>query len=61
METKKQVWSTSTTVADFLKQQGVKLNDLDRVEPELTEKVKAENTVNVVRIEKSHRCSGRTS
>ena len=31
----KQVWSTSTTVADFLKQQGVKLNDLDRVEPGL--------------------------
>ncbi|MFH0069963.1 ubiquitin-like domain-containing protein [Peribacillus sp. NPDC056705] len=48
----KQVWSTSATVADFLKQQGVKLNDLDRVEPELTEKVEAENTVNVVRIEK---------
>ncbi|MFE4814215.1 ubiquitin-like domain-containing protein [Peribacillus simplex] len=48
----KKVWSTSTTVADFLKQQGVKLNDLDRVEPELTEKVEAENTVNVVRIEK---------
>ncbi|MFE5431504.1 ubiquitin-like domain-containing protein [Peribacillus simplex] len=48
----KQVWSTSTTVADFLKQQGVKLNDLDRVEPGLTEKVEAENTVNVVRIEK---------
>ncbi|WP_352926270.1 ubiquitin-like domain-containing protein [Peribacillus simplex] len=48
----KQVWSTSTTVADFLKQQGVKLNDLDRVEPKLTEKVEAENTVNVVRIEK---------
>ncbi|MFF2459974.1 ubiquitin-like domain-containing protein [Peribacillus simplex] len=48
----KQVWSTSATVADFLKQQGVKLNDLDRVEPELTEKVEAGNTVNVVRIEK---------
>ncbi|MDM5451133.1 ubiquitin-like domain-containing protein [Peribacillus simplex] len=48
----KKVWSTSTTVADFLKQQGVKLNDLDRVEPELTEKVEAENTVNVIRIEK---------
>ena len=28
---KKQVWSTSTTVADFLTQQGVKLNELDRV------------------------------
>ncbi|MEJ9232004.1 ubiquitin-like domain-containing protein [Peribacillus butanolivorans] len=48
----KQVWSTSTTVADFLKQQGVKLNDLDRVEPGLVEKVEAKNTVNVIRIEK---------
>ncbi|MFP3512039.1 ubiquitin-like domain-containing protein [Peribacillus sp. SIMBA_075] len=48
----KKVWSTSTTVADFLKQQGVKLNDLDRVEPELAKKVEAENTVNVIRIEK---------
>ncbi|MGE7604788.1 ubiquitin-like domain-containing protein [Peribacillus sp. NPDC097675] len=48
----RQVWSTSTTVADFLKQQGVKLNDLDRVEPGLVEKVEAKNTVNVIRIEK---------
>ncbi|MGE7767870.1 ubiquitin-like domain-containing protein [Peribacillus sp. NPDC096540] len=48
----KQVWSTSATVADFLKQQGVKLNDLDRVEPGLVEKVEAKNTVNVIRIEK---------
>lgn len=49
---KKQVWSTSTTVADFLTQQGVKLNELDRVEPELTEKVEANNIVNVTRVEK---------
>lgn len=49
---KKQVWSTSTTVADFLIQQGVKLNQLDRVEPNLTEKVEANNTVNVTRVEK---------
>ena len=48
----REVWSTSTTVADFLKQQGVKLNDLDRVEPGLVEKVEAKNTVNVIRIEK---------
>ncbi|MFD6438276.1 ubiquitin-like domain-containing protein [Peribacillus sp. NPDC060186] len=48
----KQVWSTSTTVADFLKQQGVKLNDLDRGEPGLVEKVEAKNTINVIRIEK---------
>ncbi len=49
---KKQVWSTSTTVADFLTQQGVKLNELDRVEPELTEKVEAKDIVNVTRVEK---------
>ena len=46
------MWSTSTTVADFLTQQGVKLNELDRVEPELTEKVEAKNIVNVTRVEK---------
>jgi uncharacterized protein YabE (DUF348 family) len=48
----KQVWSTSTTVADFLGQQGVKLNELDRVEPGLEEKVQAQNTVHVIRVEK---------
>ncbi len=47
-----QVWSTSTTVADFLRQQGVKLNELDRVEPQLAENVQPQNTVNVIRIEK---------
>ena len=46
------MWSTSTTVADFLTQQGVKLNELDRVEPELTEKVEAKKIVNVIRVEK---------
>ncbi|MFJ8248115.1 ubiquitin-like domain-containing protein [Peribacillus asahii] len=49
---KKQVWSTSTTVVDFLTQQGVKLNELDRVEPKLSEKVQAKNTINVTRVEK---------
>ncbi|WP_254052831.1 G5 and 3D domain-containing protein [Bacillus sp. V59.32b] len=48
----KQVWSTSTTVADFLKKQDVKLNTLDRVEPGLGEKVEADNLVNVIRVEK---------
>ena len=46
------VWSTSTTVADFLRQQGIKLNKLDRVEPELSEKVESNDTVNVIRVEK---------
>ena len=46
------VWSTSTTVADFLKQQGITLKDSDRVEPSLDEVVKANDVVNVVRVEK---------
>ncbi|RFU62671.1 DUF348 domain-containing protein [Peribacillus glennii] len=49
---KRQVWSTSTTVADFLRQQGVKLNKLDRVEPGLGEDVKAGKAINVIRVEK---------
>ncbi|WP_257985583.1 G5 and 3D domain-containing protein [Bacillus sp. V5-8f] len=48
----RQVWSTSTTVADFLRQQGVKLNKLDRVEPGLGEDVKAGIAINVIRVEK---------
>jgi uncharacterized protein YabE (DUF348 family) len=47
-----QVWSTSTTVADLLKQQGITLNDLDRVEPSMNETVKENDTVNVIRVEK---------
>lgn len=49
---KQQVWSTSATVADFLTQQGIKLNDLDRVEPSLTETVKQMGVINVIRVEK---------
>ncbi|NQD67560.1 DUF348 domain-containing protein [Bacillus haikouensis] len=49
---KQKVWSTSTTVADFLKQQGIQLNKTDRVEPDLDTKVKANDVVNVVRVEK---------
>jgi uncharacterized protein YabE (DUF348 family) len=49
---KQQVWSTSTTVADFLKQQGIKLNKTDRVEPGLDTEVKANDVINVVRVEK---------
>ena len=47
-----QVWSTSTTVADFLTQQGIKLNDSDRVEPSLNEPVKDNDVVNIIRVEK---------
>ncbi|WP_243292605.1 G5 and 3D domain-containing protein [Bacillus sp. FJAT-47783] len=47
-----QIWSTSTTVADFLKEQNIKLADLDKVEPELTAKLKDHNKVVVTRVEK---------
>ncbi|WP_090749981.1 G5 and 3D domain-containing protein [Mesobacillus persicus] len=45
-------WSTSTTVADFLSQQGITLNDMDRVEPALTETVTDKTLVKVIRVEK---------
>ncbi len=45
-------WSTSTTVADFLSQQGIELNELDRVEPALTETVTKETLIKVIRVEK---------
>ncbi|MEW9111019.1 ubiquitin-like domain-containing protein [Cytobacillus gottheilii] len=48
----KKVWSTSTTVADFLSQQGIELKELDRVEPNLEETVKADDTIKVIRVEK---------
>jgi uncharacterized protein YabE (DUF348 family) len=49
---KEKVWTTSTTVADFLAGQGITLQPLDRVEPTLDTSVKANTVVNVVRIEK---------
>jgi uncharacterized protein YabE (DUF348 family) len=47
-----QVWSTSATVADFLTQQGIKLNEFDRVEPSLAETLKDNDIINVIRVEK---------
>ncbi|HZH59810.1 MAG TPA: ubiquitin-like domain-containing protein [Metabacillus sp.] len=51
-EEKQQVWTTSTTVADFLKNQDVQLNELDKVEPALTEELTEQGKVTVTRIEK---------
>ncbi|WKA58644.1 ubiquitin-like domain-containing protein [Planococcus shenhongbingii] len=48
----KKVWSTSTTVADFLKQNKIKLGELDRVENGMDEKVVPNSKVQVVRVEK---------
>jgi uncharacterized protein YabE (DUF348 family) len=48
----KKVWSTSTTVADFLKQQEIQLNEFDRVEQRMEELVIPNNVIQVVRVEK---------
>ncbi len=48
----REVWSTSTTVADFLTQQGIELTELDRVKPSLAETIKKDGVVNVIRVEK---------
>ncbi len=47
-----EVWATSTTVADFLMQQGVTLSKLDRVEPELNGSVEPNGVISVIRVEK---------
>ncbi len=46
------VWSTSTTVANFLKQQDIKLNELDRVENDLETVITPGGKVTIVRVEK---------
>ncbi len=48
----KQIWTTSTTVADFLKQQEVTLNELDRIEPSVEAMVEANSVVTITRVEK---------
>ncbi|MER2112274.1 MAG: ubiquitin-like domain-containing protein [Solibacillus isronensis] len=48
----RQVWSTSTTVANFLKQQEVQLGESDRVEKGLEEVIAPNDKIAVVRVEK---------
>ena len=48
----RQVWSTSTTVANFLKQQGITLGEYDRVGKSMEEVIAPEDRIAVVRVEK---------
>jgi len=48
----RKVWSTSTTVANFLKQQDIKLNELDRVENDLESVISPKEKITIVRVEK---------
>ncbi|WP_062051212.1 G5 and 3D domain-containing protein [Bacillus sp. JCM 19034] len=47
-----EIWTTSTTVADFLEREELELNELDRVEPDLEERLEEETSIQVVRVEK---------
>lgn len=48
----KKAWTTSTTVADFLRNQNVKLNPADKVEPGLDDTLQPNEAVTVKRVEK---------
>ncbi|QTD40222.1 G5 and 3D domain-containing protein [Sporosarcina sp. Te-1] len=48
----KQVWSTSTTVADFLKRENIQLNEHDRLNRKAEGMVKPGSIVEIVRVEK---------
>ncbi|MET0959528.1 MAG: ubiquitin-like domain-containing protein [Psychrobacillus psychrotolerans] len=48
----KKVRSTSTTVADFLKQQNIQLSEFDRVEQKMDESIGPNSIIQVVRVEK---------
>lgn len=48
----KTVWSTSTTVADFLNRENIQLNENDRVDGSLEQLVMPASIVKVVRVEK---------
>ncbi|MBH0231850.1 ubiquitin-like domain-containing protein [Halobacillus yeomjeoni] len=49
---KKKVWTTASTVDEFLSKQGVQLNELDELKPAKTEELKAGVPVKINRIEK---------
>jgi uncharacterized protein YabE (DUF348 family) len=46
------LWTTSTTVADFLEKESITLEELDRVEPSEDERLVKETDINVIRVEK---------
>ncbi len=47
-----ELWTTSTTVADFLERESVTLGELDRVEPGLAARLNQESEIKVIRVEK---------
>ncbi|MCL7749283.1 G5 and 3D domain-containing protein [Halalkalibacter alkaliphilus] len=47
-----ELWTTSTTVADFLERESVTLGELDRVEPGIDTRLDRESEIQVIRVEK---------
>lgn len=47
------VWSTSTTIADFLKNENIKLSELDRIESDKEQLLMPKSVVSIVRVEKT--------
>jgi len=47
-----EVYTTSSTVGEFIGQQGIVLNELDRIENDETAMIKANDTINIIRVEK---------
>ncbi|WP_332697223.1 ubiquitin-like domain-containing protein [Halalkalibacter lacteus] len=47
-----ELWTTSTTVADFLERESVTLGELDRVEPAMETRLDKESEIKVIRVEK---------
>lgn len=50
--THQEVWTTSTTVADFLERETITLGELDRVEPAKDKVITDETDIHVIRVEK---------
>ncbi|WP_138420014.1 G5 and 3D domain-containing protein [Aquibacillus sediminis] len=48
----KTAWTTGGTVEDVLEEQEVSLGELDRIEPEQSEQVTEETSINITRVEK---------
>lgn len=48
----KKVWATSTTVADFLKNENIQLSKLDRIEGDKNQVLSPKSVVSIVRVEK---------
>ncbi len=49
---RRKYWSTSTTVADFLKKEDIQLNEFDRLEGKKDDIIQPGSTVEIVRVEK---------